>query len=124
MRPAELRAISESAARLLTYPEVKANLKEQLAPEFQDLAMKLCLIFVSSRICELSSLEERREVIDTYPEDDGLLIGIRDEVKFGVQRLWKRRHPPQQRIANDRTRQGAGAEGQRRVPSQGGLELF
>jgi hypothetical protein len=112
------------AAEHLRYPDIKAYLQEQLAPEFQDLAMKLCLIFVSSHICELSSLDERRAVIDTYPEDDGLLIGIRDEVKFGVQRLWKRRHPPQQRIANDRTRQGAGAEGQRRVPSQGGLELF
>ena len=82
MRPADLRVISMQAARHLRYPDIKAYLKERLDPEFQDLAMKLCLIFVSSRIAELSSLAERREVIDTYPEDDGLLIGIRDEVKF------------------------------------------
>jgi hypothetical protein len=112
------------AAEHLRYPDIKAYLQEQLAPEFQDLAMKLCLIFVSSRICELSSLEERREVIDTYPEDDGLLIGIRDEVKFGVQRLWKRRHPPQQRIDDDRGRARSGAQGQCRVPAQGGLDFL
>jgi len=116
--------ISMQAAVHLRYPDIKAYLQEQLDPEFQDLAMKLCLIFVCSRICELSSLEERREVIDTYPEDDGLLIGIRDEVKFGVQRLWKRRHPPQQRIDDDRGRARSGAQGQCRVPAQGGLDFL
>ena len=102
MVPAELRLIAMQAAEHLRYHDIKAFLKEQLDPEFQDLAMKLCLIFVSSRICELSSLEERREVIDTYPEDDGLLKGIQNEVRFGVQRLWKRRHSQLNRIDDDR----------------------
>jgi hypothetical protein len=112
------------AAEHLRYPAIKKFLEEQLDPEMQDLAMKLCLIFVCSRICELSSLEERREVIDTYAEDDGLLIGIRDEVKFGVQRLWKRRPPLQQRITDDRSRARSGAQGQCRVPAQRGMEFI
>jgi hypothetical protein len=112
------------AAEHLKYPDMKVYLEDQLDPELQDLAMKLCLIFVCSRIADLSSLEERRAVIDTYPSDDGLLTGIRDEVKFGVQRLWKRRPPPNLRTANEQCRAGAGAEGQRRLSAQRGMDFL
>ena len=125
MRPAELMAVVRSSVERVTYPEVKAYLQDHLKPEFQELAMKLALIHVAERIVSLSSLEERREVLDTYPIDDGNLIGIRSEVKLGVQRLWKRRLPsPPIRGNNEQRRANTGAEGQRRVPSQGGLDFF
>ena len=91
MRPPELRAVYMQAATHLTYPEIKAHIHEKLSPEFHVLAMRLALIAVSSNIADLSSLEERRRVLDTYPDCDGALDGIRDEVKLGVQRLWRRR---------------------------------
>jgi hypothetical protein len=124
LRPSELRAVYTAAADLLTYPEIKEFLAEKLEPQFQELAMRLCLILVSSSIASLSSLEERRAIIDTYPEDDAGLDGIRDEVKLGVQRIWKRRQPSNLGDKNDRSRKSSGAEGQRRVPSQRGLELL
>jgi hypothetical protein len=92
LRPTELRVVCIAAADKLTYPEMKAFLQDQLAPEFQELATRLAIIRVSRHIIDLSSLEERRRVIDTYPEYDGNLSGIRSEVKLGVQRLWTRRH--------------------------------
>jgi hypothetical protein len=113
-----------TAADLLTYPEIKAFLAEKLEPQFHELAMRLCVIAVSSNIANLSSLAERRAIIDTYPQDDAGLDGIRDEVKLGVQRIWKRRQSSNLGDANDRSRKSSGAEGQRRVPSQRGLELF
>lgn len=93
MHPADLRKIAQDAAQEVTYPELKAYLQDHLKPEFQELATKLAIIFVAPLIVNLSSLEERRRVLDTYPIDDGNLIGIRSEVKFGVQRLWSRRQP-------------------------------
>ena len=53
MHPAELRVISMQAAEYLRYPAIKKFLEEQLDPEMQDLAMKLCLIFVCTSIADL-----------------------------------------------------------------------
>ena len=80
-------AVVRSSVERVTYPEIRDYLQDHLKPEFQELAMRLALIHVAERIVNLSSLEERREVLDTYPIDDGNLIGIRSEVKLGVQRL-------------------------------------
>jgi len=91
LRASELRAVVVVAADKITYPAIKQYLQDQLKPEFQELGLRLALIHVAERIVNLSSLEERREIIDTYPIDDGNLIGIRSEVKLGVQRLWNRR---------------------------------
>ena len=124
MRPADLRRISQEASALITYPEVKSYLQDHLAPEFQELGMKFAMILVAPRIVEMSSLDERRRVIDTYPDQDGTLIGIRDEVKFGVQRLWGRRPHPTKDIDNGKRRAEVRAEGQRGVPAQRAVEFL
>lgn len=88
MHPRDLRVTCNQASGLITYPEIRAHLAEQLEPQYVDLALKICVNLVAPRICELTSVEERRAAIITWPEDDG---GLRGELQMMVGRLWRRR---------------------------------
>ena len=88
MHPRDLRVTCNQASGLITYPKIRAQLAEQLEPQYVDLALKICVNLVAPRICELTSVEERRAAIMTWPEDDG---GLRGELQMMVSRLWRRR---------------------------------
>ena len=88
MHPRDLRVICNQASGLITYPEIRAELAKQLEPQYVDLALKMCVNLVAPRICELTSVEERRAAIMTWSEDDG---GLRGELQMMVSRLWRRR---------------------------------
>ncbi len=94
MSPAELRLIYRDAAKRVEYPLVKQYIQEHLEPPFHELGLRLALIAVPPHIVAMSSLQHRREAIHTYPQADGELSGIRDQLALGVQRLWRKRPPP------------------------------
>lgn len=100
MSPAELRLIYRDAAKQVEYPLVKQYIQEHLEPPFHDLGLRLALIAVPPHIVQMSSLQHRREAIHTYPEVDGELSGIQDQLMLGVQRLWRKRPPLQKRRGN------------------------
>ena len=81
------------ASTLMTYPEIRARLVDQLEPQYVELALKMCVNLVAPRICELTSVDERRAAIMTWPKDDG---GLRGELQMMVSRLWRRnkKKPP------------------------------
>ena len=88
MHPRDLRGVCNQASTLITYPEIRARLVDQLEPQYVDLALKICVNLIAPRICELTSVDERRAAIMTWPEDDG---GLRAELQMMVSRLWRRR---------------------------------
>ena len=88
MHPRDLRVVCNQASTLITYPEIRARLVDQLEPQYVDLALKMCVNLVAPRICELTSVDERRAAIMAWPEDDG---GLRGELQMMVSRLWRRR---------------------------------
>ena len=93
MHPRDLRVVCNQASTLMTYPEIRARLVDQLEPQYVDLALKMCVNLVAPRICELTSVDERRAAIMTWPKDDG---GLRGELQMMVSRLWRRnkKKPP------------------------------
>ena len=91
MRPDELRKIYAAAGKKITYQPLKQYLIDHLEPEFQALAMDLAILVAANEICELSSIDERREVIDTYPDSKDVLACANSEIKFAVQRSWRMR---------------------------------
>ena len=91
MLPNDLRKIAASAAKRCTYPEIKAELETRLEPQFVGLGMKLAMIHAAECVCNLSSIHERRNALDSFPEHDDDLGDVRDEMMMMTQRLWKRR---------------------------------
>ena len=91
MRPDEIRKIYSAAGKKITYQPLKQYLLDHLEPEFQELGMKLAILVASKYISEMSSIEERRQAIDTYPEQMDVLACANSECKFAVQRSWRLR---------------------------------
>ena len=91
MRPDELRKIYSAAGKKITYQPLKQYLIDHLEPEFQALAMDLAILVAANEICKLSSIDARREVIDTYPNSKDVLADANSECKFAVQRSWRLR---------------------------------
>lgn len=70
---------------------MKLYIEEHLDPQFQELGLRLALIAAPPVIMNLSTLQQRRAAIDTYPYADGPLDGIQNQLKLGVLRVWKAR---------------------------------
>lgn len=89
MKPDLFRAIMKNAAEKTYYPQCLLHIEMSMQPEMHDLAKATLPYLLPSNILALKTKEERREAIDSIP-DDAYPPFAKDIVKMGVQHIWKK----------------------------------
>ena len=89
MKPAAFNAQIKLAAKKTYYPQCLQYIEDNLDPDFHGLAKATLPYYLPSSILDLPSKEERREAIDSIP-DDAVPSHTKDIVKIGVKLLWKK----------------------------------
>jgi len=89
MKPADFNAKIKMAAKKIYYPQCLEYIESNLHPDFHDLAKSTLPYYLPSNILDLPSKEERKEAIDSIP-DDATPSHTKDIVMIGVKLLWKK----------------------------------
>ena len=83
------RAIMKNAAEKIYYPQCLQYIEISMPTEMHDLAKATLPYLLPSNILSLKTKEERREAIDSIP-DDATPAFTKDIVKLGVQNIWNK----------------------------------
>jgi hypothetical protein len=89
MKPDLFRAIMKNAAEKTYYPQCLMYIEMSMPSEMHDLAKSTLPFLLPSNILALKTKEERREAIDSIP-DDVYPPFTKDIVKLGVTNIWKK----------------------------------
>ena len=89
MKPDLFRAIMKNAAEKIYYPQCLQYIEISMPAEMHDLAKATLPYLLPSNIRALKTKEERREAIDSSP-DDATPAFTKDIVKLGVQNIWNK----------------------------------
>ena len=89
MKPDLFRAIMKNAAEKTYYPQCLMYIEMSMPAEMHDLAKSTLPFLLPSNILALNTKEERREAIDSIP-DDVYPPFTKDIVKLGVTNIWKK----------------------------------
>ncbi len=89
MKPDLFRAIMKNAAEKIYYPQCLQYIEISMPAEMHDLAKATLPYLLPSNILSLKTKEERREAIDSIP-DDATPAFTKDIVKLGVQNIWNK----------------------------------
>jgi hypothetical protein len=79
------------SAKKLYWDQVLADIQDRFGPQFHDLAVETVIYYLPGEICELSSAEERKAVIDSIP-DDCSPAHAKQLIINGTRVLWKKRN--------------------------------
>lgn len=90
MNPTQLRKTVEIAAGKIYYPQCVEYIRGAMKPEFHDLALSTLPYYLPSQILDLSTKEERRNAIQSIPQD-AVPKHTRQLVENGVKAMWKKR---------------------------------
>lgn len=89
MAPGLFREIMKNAAEKTYYPQCLMYIELSMPAEMHDLAKATLPYLLPSNILALKTREERREAIESIP-DDAYPAFTKDIVKLGVQTIWKK----------------------------------
>jgi len=89
MKPDLFRSIMKNAAEKIYYPQCLMYIEMSMPAEMHDLAKATLPYLLPSNILALKTKDERREAIDSIP-DDAYPEFAKDLVKLGVQTIWKK----------------------------------
>lgn len=89
MRPSDFNAKIKLAAKKTYYPQCLQYIEDNLHSDFHALAKATLPYYLPSNILDLPTKDERRDAIDSIP-DDATPSHTKDIVKIGVKLLWKK----------------------------------
>jgi hypothetical protein len=89
MRPSDFNAKIKLAAKKIYYPQCLQYIEDNLHPDFHALAKATLPYYLPSNILDLPTKDERRDAIDSIP-DDATPSHTKDIVMIGVKLLWKK----------------------------------
>jgi|TARA_B110000967_G_scaffold53479_1_gene54834 hypothetical protein len=89
VKPDLFRIICKNAAEKTYYPQCLQYIEMSLPVEFHDLAKSTLIYLLPSNILDLKTREDRREAIESIP-DDAYPAFAKDIVKLGVTTIWNK----------------------------------
>lgn len=89
MKPDLFRVIMKNAAEKIYYPQCLLYIQMSLPAEFHDMAMATLPYYLPSQILKLETVAERREAIESIP-DDAKPSHSKSLVKLGVRTVWEK----------------------------------